>query len=117
MAGIPAFRNVPEPVLDLVVVCRPDGVLIHPGGYRLSASKLGEDRVVELLQGVVRNRQAARPDVRWRPRVKFLVEPGGSAIYQEARRQTALAGLGWPVWLEVVEGTLPARLFDPEVLR
>ena len=49
--------------------------------------------------------------------VKFLVEPGGQQTYWDARRQTTLAGLGWPVWLEVAEGDVSTRLLDGEVFR
>ncbi len=116
-SGLAGFRNVPEPVLDLVVVCRADGALIQPGGYRLKTAKLEDGEVVSTLRGIVQHRQKLRPDVRYRPRIKFLVEPGGTAAYWEARRQTALAGLGWPIWLEVAEGSAPTRLLDPEILR
>jgi hypothetical protein len=39
----------------------------------------------------------------WEPRIRFLVEPGGERTYREARKQTILAGTGWPVILQVAE--------------
>jgi hypothetical protein len=87
-----------EVPLDLVVACEADGVVLHPGGYRLSPSALRQSGVLARdLETIVHNHAIIDPSVRPRPRITFLVGTGGSDTYQEARRQTVLAGLGWPV--------------------
>lgn len=106
--------------MDLLVSCGPSGVTIQPGGYRLSPTKL-EPRdvmVVETLRGLVRRREAREPShVVLKPRLTFLVEPGGQETYWKARRQTVLAGLGWPVRLRVAEGNVTKGLGTGGALR
>lgn len=100
--------------LELVVACGPDGVVIHPGGYRLSASALRKPGVLTRdLETIVHNHALIDPAVRPRPRVRFLIEPGGGETYQEARRRTVLAGLSWPVSLQVAGPPAP-RVFPKE---
>lgn len=96
-----------ERPLELVVACGPGGVTIQPGGYRLTAGSLepGDGRLVEMLRGVVRRRELREPPtVELAPRLTFVVQPGGQETYWKARRQTILAGLGWPIRLRVAEG-------------
>ena len=94
--------------LDLVVACGPDGVVIHPGGYRLSRAALGKDGALRRdLQTIVRNHEMIDAGVRPRPRVQFLVEPGGGETYTEARRRTVLDGLMWPVSIQVAGAQAP----------
>jgi hypothetical protein len=109
-------RQTPAPVnprsvevpLELVVACGADGIVIHPGGYRLSLTSLKRDRGLRRdLVTIVRNYAMIDPLVRPRPRLKFLVEPGGGESYAEARRQTVLTNLDWPVQLQVAGGPAP----------
>lgn len=104
--------------LEVVVTCDTKGVHIQPGGYRLSLSHLDpkEGRFLETLRGAVAAREATDRSVDWKPRIKFLVEPGGEDVYWKARRQTILAGLGWPIELQVAERD-PIRLLSTEGLR
>jgi hypothetical protein len=102
-----------ERPLDLVVACGPSGVVIQPGGYRLSAPNLEpkDAKLVETLRGLVERREAREPaNVMVKPRVTFLVEPGGQTTYWKARQQTVLAGLGWPVRLRVAEGSVSSAI-------
>jgi hypothetical protein len=101
----PKEVNIP---LELVVACGPDGVVLHPGGYRISRSSLQRDRLLlRDLETIVRNHELIDPSIHPRPRVRFLVERGGSETYWEARRQTDLAGLSWPVSVQVAESSAP----------
>jgi hypothetical protein len=101
------IRFRPRRTLDLVVACNAKGVTVHPGGYRLSKGVLGpeEARLVGTLRGLVERRQAREPESEIRPRLTFLVEPGGQETYWSIRKQTTYAGLDWPVHLRVAEGT------------
>ena len=75
--------------LNLVVACEPDGLILHPGGYRLSLASLKKDRGLKAdLETIVRNHALIDPMIRPIPRLMFLVEPGGDASYLEARKQT-----------------------------
>jgi hypothetical protein len=104
--------------LEVVVTCDSKGVHIQPGGYRLTISHLDpkEGRFLETLRAVVAQREATDRNANWKPRVKFLVEPGGEDVYWKARRQTILAGLGWPIELQVAERD-PIRLLSTEEAR
>ncbi len=90
--------------LSLVIDCRPEGVTIQPGGYRLSRQALeSSDLLVRRLQAIVRaDPDASRPDAP-RPWLNFLVQPGGQQTFWVARRQTTFAGLDWPATLRVAE--------------
>ena len=90
--------------LDLVVACGPNGVVIHPGGYRISRATLRKEGLLKTdLQTIVRNHELIDAHVKPIPRLQFLVETGGAETYAEARRQTVLSGLGWPVSIKVSE--------------
>ncbi len=98
----PSRDTIIEVPLDLVVACERDGVVIHPGGYRLTSSALRRSgALVRDLQTIVHNHALIDPSVRPKPRVQFLIEPGGSDTYQEARRQSVLSGMNWPVTLRM----------------
>ena len=105
----------PRRTLDLVIACNAKGVTIHPGGYRLSRSSLSpeEGRLVSTLRGLVERRAVKEPDAEVRPRLTFLVEPGGQDTYWMIRKQTTYAGLDWPVHLRVAEGATLAGSPDP----
>ena len=103
-----------EVPFEIVVVCEGDGLVIHPGGYRISGPLLESQRkdsiLVRELLAVANQRAAADPTIRPLPRVKFLVESGGSPMFWAARKQILFSGLGWPMSLQVT-GTQ-----DPHVL-
>lgn len=105
----------PRRTLDLVVACNGKGVTIHPGGYRLSRSLLSsaDDRLVRTLRALVERHEAKEPGAEVRPRLTFLVEPGGQDTYWMIRKQTTYAGLDWPVHLRVAEGATLADSTAP----
>ena len=99
-----------EVPFEIVVVCRPDELLLHPGGYRLSAQALREgngkganpDSLMKReLRALVLRRAQVDPLIRPKPTVKFLVETGGGTTYWIARRQLVFSGLDWPMSLQV----------------
>ncbi|MGE5756505.1 MAG: hypothetical protein ACM35G_12485, partial [Planctomycetaceae bacterium] len=102
--GTPEKRpNRLEVPFEIVVACGPDGVVIHPGGYHLSpkALKSKDGMLTKELRSVVRLRQQVDLMIRPRPSIRFLVEPGGNDTYWDARRQTLMSGLDWPITLQV----------------
>ena len=103
-----------EVPFEIVVVCGPDGAVIHPGGYLLTSKSLEtgkhESIVVRELLAVARQRAETDPTIRPKPRVKFLVENGGSETFWAARKQILFSGLGWPMSLQV------AGAQDPHIL-
>jgi hypothetical protein len=103
-----------EVPFEIVVVCGWDGLVIHPGGYRLTNQSLDgrkkDSIVVRELLAVARQRAAADPTIRPLPRVKFLVESGGGETFWAARKQILFSGLGWPMSLQVTGAQ------DPHVL-
>ena len=103
-----------EVPLELVVVCEPEGVVLHPGGYWLSLPTLKKEKGLKAdLETIVRNHALIDPTIKPRPRIQFLVEPGGDASYLEARKQTVLSGSNWPVAIQAVAA--PAlRVFPKE---
>ena len=113
--GFPPLRSSTiEVPLPLVVACSPEGVTIHPGGYRLTLNGLKNDGVLTRdLQAIVRNHALTDPDIHPKPRIEFLIEPGGSETYVEARKQTILSGISWPVSFRVAETSAP-RVFSKE---
>ncbi|MGZ3395869.1 MAG: hypothetical protein ACXWPK_17535 [Isosphaeraceae bacterium] len=103
-----------EVPFEIVVVCRPDGAVIHPGGYLLTSKSLEtgkkESIVVRELLAVAQRRAESDPTIRPNPRVNFLVENGGSETFWAARKQILFSGLGWPMSLQV------AGAQDPHIL-
>jgi hypothetical protein len=107
----PRSVNVP---LDLTVACGPEGVVLHPGGYRLTLATLKRDKGLRRdLETIVANYAIIDPLIHPRPRITFLVEPGGGESYAEARRQTVLSDLTWPVTIQVA-GNPSSGLFPKE---
>src|SRR5262249_13471738 len=88
--------RVPAP-MEIVVVCGPTGVTIHPGGYQLSTKTLNvkNDVLARSLKTIVQQRQQVDPMIRPVPSIRFLVEARGGESYRAARRQTVLSGLDW----------------------
>ena len=91
--------------LDLIVSCRSSGVVIEPGGYRISEGTLaGGNLLLRRLKAIVSAEESRSPGgERPRPTLHFIVEPGGQASFWEARRQTTFAGLEWPATLRLAE--------------
>ena len=107
-----------EVPFEIVVVCGPDGLVIHPGGYRVSSHALAngkkESIVVRELLAVANQRAAADPTIRPQPRVKFLIESGGTGTFWAARKQILFSGLGWPMSIQVTGSQNSSRLFQEE---
>ncbi len=103
-----------EVPFEIVVVCGPDGAVIHPGGYLLTSKSLETGKkdniVVRELLAVAQQRAEGDPTIRPQPRIKFLVENGGSETFWAARKQILFSGLGWPMSLQV------AGAQDPHIL-
>lgn len=117
--GMPGGVGAPEKgsirlevPFEIVVACGPDGVVIHPGGYHLSpkALKSKDGLLTKELKSVVRLRQQVDPMIRPRPSIRFLVEPGGNDTYWDARRQTLMSGLDWPITLQVGDTSVLGQL-------
>ena len=99
---------------EIVVVCGPNGAVIHPGGYQLTRKSLETGKknsiMVRELLAVAQHRAESDPAIRPQPRVKFLVENGGSETFWAARKQILFSGLGWPMSLQVAGGQDPHLL-------
>lgn len=103
----PGAIDVP---FEIVVVCRRDDVLLHPGGYRITVQALkagagkgdGSDSMLQReLRAIVRRRAQVDPLIRPKPQIKFLVEGGGSSTFWTARKQLTFSNLNWPMAVQV----------------
>ncbi len=105
-------REIPrtrvEVPFDITVVCGPNGLILYPGGYRLSPKALAtkDGMLVKELKGILEQRRQVDPLIIPRPSLKFLVERGGMKTYQDARRQTLLSGINWPLSIQFGETNL-----------
>jgi hypothetical protein len=123
--GSPDFPSTPSRISDtqvkaidvpfeIVVVCGPDDLVVHPGGYRITGQSLQVRRkdnlLVRQLLGVAQQRAIADSKIRPQPRVKFLVESGGSPTFWAARKQILFSGLSWPMSLQVTGAQDPHLL-------
>ena len=92
---------------EIVVVCRKDGVVLHPGSYRLTSDLLrspgqGQDSLLAReIRAMVRNRAIVDPMIRQKPTLRFLVESQGADTFSIARRQLLFSLPDWPVALQV----------------
>ena len=106
-----------EVPFEIVVACGADGLVIHPGGYRITEHSLKAERnnslLIRQLVAVAVQRAETDPSIRPKPRVTFLVENNGGSTFWEARRQVMFAGLNWPMTLHVT-GTQNPRLLARE---
>ncbi len=118
----PGAINVP---FEIVVVCRRDDVLLHPGGYRITAKALRDgaaktsnaDGLLQReLRTMVRRRAQVDPLIRPKPRLKFLVETGGGTTFWTARKQLIFSNLDWPMTVQVA-GPQSGYLLDERALR
>jgi hypothetical protein len=114
----PPFGSIEVP-FEVVVVCRGHDVLIHPGGYRLTAQALaqrttgGDNVLAREIRTVVQRRSVVDPMIRQRPSIRFLVEPDGADTFWAARRQLLFSLPDWPMSLQVA-GPQAARVFSKE---
>lgn len=92
---------------EIVVVCRKDGVVLHPGSYRLTSDLLrsrgrGEESLLaQEIRAMVRKRAMVDPLIRQRPTLRFLVEAQGAETFAIARRQLLFSLPDWPVSLQI----------------
>jgi hypothetical protein len=115
-------RSIEVP-FEIVVVCRRNDLLLHPGGYRLTAQALREgvdtggavqeSLLKQELRAIARRRAQIDPLIRPKPTVKFLVEADGASTYWMARRQLVFSGLDWPMSLQVA-GPQSRHVFNEE---
>jgi hypothetical protein len=101
------------------VVCRQNDVLLHPGGYRLSAQAIrqrgenSESLLAREIVAMVRKRAIVDPMIRPKPKIKFLVEANGGDTFWAARRQLLFSLSEWPVSLQV-SGMQDSHVFTKE---
>lgn len=98
----------------LVVSCDRSGLTIHPSGETIAFDVLSRDDAIlpAKLRTLVKSKQDAEPEVGLRPRVNFLVKPGGEVTYLKARWQTTTA-TSYPTTWQLVNRGGP-RLPDME---
>jgi hypothetical protein len=108
-----------EVPFEIVVVCRQNDILLHPGGYRLTAQAMGQPSaqkdslLAREIVAMVRKRAIVDPLIRPKPKVKFLVETNGSNTFWTARRQLLFSLPDWPMSLQV-PGTQDLHVFTKE---
>jgi hypothetical protein len=101
---------------EIVVVCRRYDVLLHPGGYRLTARAMkaqggGSDGLLaQEIRAIVRRRAIVDPMIRPHPAIKFLVEADGADTFWTARRQLLFSLPDWPMSLHVAGSQEPHLL-------
>ncbi len=117
--------NAIDVPFDIVVVCRRNDLLLHPGGFRITSQSLRAGAIKtesagplleRELKAMVRRRAQVDPLIRPKPRVKFLVEAGGSPTFWEARRQLTFTNLDWPMSVQVA-GPQTGYLLDERIHR
>jgi len=110
------FGSIEVP-LEIVVVCRRDDLLLHPGGYRLTKAALDEKRpgeeglLVKEIRAIVWKRAVVDPMVRPKPSIKLLIEANGAGTFAIARRQLLFSVPKWPVSLQVA-GSQEPHIFN-----
>ncbi len=111
-----------EVPFEIVVVCRQNDILLHPGGYRLSVQALRagsgkgsnpKSLLEQDLRALARRRAELDPLIRPKPSVRFLVENDGGRTFWMARRQLMFSGLNWPMSLQVA-GPQSPHVFKEE---
>ena len=91
--------------IDMSVSCGADGVTVRPGGKFIpKAAFMADDTLmVRELRGIVSARYDAAPGMGLRPKLRFLVKPGGESVYLRARTQFGRSGTPWPVTLQMAD--------------
>ena len=107
--------KIHDRTFEVVVVCNARGVIVQPGGYRVTSGAL-KDRdglFKKQIVGLVKGKRMSEPDVIVEPKVRFLVQAGGYETYRTARSQFLLSGLDWPATTQVADpdplGILPSE--------
>ena len=90
----------------MVVSCDRSGVTVHPGGTALTVSALtrDDDALPAKLRAIVDENQKLDREMGLRPRVLFLIKPGGETTYLKARWQVSM-GTAYPTSYRMVDGT------------
>jgi hypothetical protein len=103
---------------EVVVACSAEGIVLHPGGYRLSAKalKANDGLLLRDLKSIVETRRQVDPTIHPKPSIRFLIEPGGGNTYRDARRQTVLAGIDWPIAIQIADSDILDNLSPQEPL-
>jgi hypothetical protein len=100
----------------MTISCEKTGVTIYPGGSSISFEEMGRDDSLfaTRLKEIVQKQQDATPELGLRPRVKFLVRPGGEVTYLKARWQ-ATTQTNYPTTWQVVDhaGSIIPELGKP----
>jgi hypothetical protein len=120
----PAPKRVPpqgsiEVPYEIVVVCRRNDVLLHPGGYRLTTQIMQQQTpnkdgmLAREIVAMVRKRAIVDPLIRPKPKIKFLVETDGADTFWTARRQLMFSLPDWPMSLQV-SGPQGSHVFTKE---
>jgi hypothetical protein len=101
---------------EVVVACSAEGIVLHPGGYRLSAKalKANDGLLLRDLKSIVETRRQVDPTIHPKPSIRFLIEPGGGNTYRDARRQTVLAGIDWPIVIQIADSDILDNLSPQE---
>jgi len=97
--------SIVDKSFEVVVVCEPQGVIVQPGNYRVTADALKdrEGLFKKQVVALVKNRRLADPKVQVEPRIRFLVQPKGFDTYRTARSQFFVSGLNWPTTTQVAD--------------
>ena len=115
---IPKASSIEIPY-EIVVVCRRNDVLLHPGGYRLTTQALehqgpsNDGLLAREIVAMVRKRAIVDPLIRPKPKIKFLVETDGGDTFWTARRQLLFSLPDWPMSLHV-SGPQGSHVFTKE---
>lgn len=109
--GLTGAGVAPGGWYDIRIVCQPDGVVVQPGGYRLTkaAMELG-GLLLARVRDLARRGARAEDGTPLQPRLRFVVAAGGESMFWRARQQTTFAGLEWPATLQVAESGRPGGL-------
>jgi hypothetical protein len=101
----PSTSSIVDRRFEVVVVCGPRGVIVQPGGYRVTVDAL-KDRdglMKKQIVALVKAKRTADPKVSFEPKIRFLVQPGGDKTFWAARSQFLLSGLNWPMSTQVAD--------------
>jgi hypothetical protein len=115
---IPKASSIEIPY-EIVVVCRRNDLLLHPGGYRLTTQALDQKgpskdgMLAREIVAMVRKRAIVDPLIRPKPKIKFLVETDGADTFWTARRQLLFSLPDWPMSLQV-SGPQGSHVFTKE---
>jgi hypothetical protein len=106
-----------EVPFEIVIVCRQNDILLHPGAYLLTTQALLEPRkngdsvLARELRAMVRRRAIVDPLIRPRPSLRYIVESHGGPTFWLAWRQLLFSLPDWPMSLQVY-GSHDLRVFN-----